>query len=287
MNSTIINFLKHNTNWNVSNISSIEKIGGLSSENYKVIYEGKIYFIKVCTHTYLHTDRKNELNIIKKVSKLNIAPHIYYFSHKSGNMICEWINGHIPTEDEFSSEYFLSNVADTLKKLHTLKCEKFFNPFDHIKKRLKICKSLNLHLPSSITLLTSYLNELEVDLTKNKLIGLCHNDLNVSNIISYNNKTYFVDYEYSSMGDIFFDLATLSWFLDIEGRRILLSKYFGYFDNQHYKKLLDYLFVVKFYNATWSLLKSTDSNSDYDYLEGAKMIFDDLLNVYYIRIYKN
>ena len=50
------------------------------------------------------------------------------------------------------------------------------------------------------------------------------------------------------------------------------------FKKEYYQELLDYLFIVKFYNATWSLLKSSDSNSDYDYLAGAEMIFNDLLD---------
>lgn len=134
-------------------------------------------------------------------------------------------------------------------------------------------------------MLLNHLNKLEVELNKNPLIGLCHNDLNASNIILSDDNLYFVDYEYSSMGDIFFDLATISWFLTEECRKNLLTKYFGCFRHQDYKKLMDYLFVVKFYNATWSLLKSIDSTSEYDYLSSAEMIFNDLLNYDSIRIY--
>ena len=85
------------------------------------------------------------------------------------------------------------------------------------------------------------------------------------------------------MGDIFFDLATISWFFTEDSRKSLIESYFGEFNDEYYKRLLDYLFVVKFYNATWSLLKSQDSNSSYDYLAGAKMIFKDLLNYNSIR----
>ena len=63
MNNTIINFLQNEMKWNKLNISSIEKIGGLSSENYKVSYNNNNYFVKICTHNYLHTDRKSELSI--------------------------------------------------------------------------------------------------------------------------------------------------------------------------------------------------------------------------------
>ncbi len=84
MNTTLIKFLKTELKWNILDISSIEKIGGLSSDNYKVSYNNNDYFVKICTDNYLHTDRNNELSIINKVEEINIAPHLYYFSTKTG-----------------------------------------------------------------------------------------------------------------------------------------------------------------------------------------------------------
>lgn len=283
MSTTLINFLKTELKWNIVNLSSIERIGGLSSENYKVSYKNNNYFVKICTHNYLHTDRKNELSIITKAEEINITPHLYYFSTETGNMVSNWIHGAMPSLTDFSSTKFLYRLSSSLKSLHNLKCEKYFNPFDHIRKRVNICKKSNLYLPNSIDMLLNHLTRLEIKLNKNPLIGLCHNDLNASNILLSNNNLYFVDFEYSSMGDIFFDLATISWFFTEDSRKSLIESYFGEFNDEYYKKLLDYLFVVKFYNATWSLLKSSDSNSDYDYLAGSEMIFNDLLNYNSIR----
>lgn len=283
MNATLINFLKTELKWNIMNLSSIERIGGLSSENYKVTYKNKSYFVKICTQNYLHTDRKNELSIISKAEEINLAPDLYYFSIETGNMVSNWIHGNMPSLTDFSSPKFLHNLSNSLKSLHSLQCEKYFNPFEHIRKRITICKNLNLNLPESIDMLLNHLTQLEIKLNKDPLIGLCHNDLNASNIILNNDNLYFVDYEYSSMGDIFFDLATISWFFTEDSRKRLLKFYFGEFNDTYYKRLLDYLFVVKFYNATWSLLKSQDSNSNYDYLAGAKMIFKELLNYNSIR----
>lgn len=277
MKTTLIKFLQTEMNWNPINISFIEKLGGLSSENYKVSYNNNDYFIKICIADYLHTDRINELSILNKVSKINLAPNIYYFSNKSGNMITSWIDGSMPSLDDFNSSNFLNMLSNSLKSLHNLKCEKQFNPFNDIRKRIEICKDLNLPLPKSINILLEFLTYLEYKLNKNPLIGLCHNDLNASNIILTSNKLYFVDYEYSSMGDIFFDLATISWFFSEKSRKDLLKFYFGEYNPKDYEKLLDFIFIVKFYNASWSLLKSTDLNINYDYLSGAKMIFKDLL----------
>ena len=277
MKTTLIKFLQTEMNWNPINISFIEKLGGLSSENYKVSYNNNDYFVKICIAVYLHTDRVNELSILNKVSKINLAPNIYYFSNKSGNMITSWIDGSMPSLDDFNSSNFLNMLSNSLKSLHNLKCEKQFNPFNDIRKRIEICKDLNLPLPKSINILLEFLTYLEYKLNKSPLIGLCHNDLNASNIILTSNKLYFVDYEYSSMGDIFFDLATISWFFSEKSRKDLLKFYFGEYNPKDYEKLLDFIFIVKFYNASWSLLKSTDLNINYDYLSGAKMIFKDLL----------
>ena len=277
MKTTLIKFLQTEMNWNPINISFIEKLGGLSSENYKVSYNNNDYFVKICIAEYLHTDRVNELSILNKVSKINLAPNIYYFSNKSGNMITSWIDGSMPSLDDFNSSNFLNMLSNSLKSLHNLKCEKQFNPFNDIRKRIEICKDLNLPLPKSINILLEFLTYLEYKLNKSPLIGLCHNDLNASNIILTSNKLYFVDYEYSSMGDIFFDLATISWFFSEKSRKDLLKFYFGEYNPKDYEKLLDFIFIVKFYNASWSLLKSTDLNINYDYLSGAKMIFKDLL----------
>lgn len=277
MKTTLIKFLQTEMNWNPINISFIEKLGGLSSENYKVSYNNNDYFVKICIADYLHTDRINELSILNKVSKINLAPNIYYFSNKSGNMITSWIDGTMPSLDDFNSSNFLNMLSNSLKSLHNLKCEKQFNPFNDIRKRIEICKDLNLPLPKSINILLEFLTYIEYKLNKSPLIGLCHNDLNASNIILTSNKLYFVDYEYSSMGDIFFDLATISWFFSEKSRKDLLKFYFGEYNPKDYEKLLDFIFIVKFYNASWSLLKSTDININYDYLSGAKMIFKDLL----------
>ena len=277
MKTTLIKFLQTEMNWNPINISFIEKLGGLSSENYKVSYNNNDYFVKICIADYLHTDRINELSILNKVSKINLAPNIYYFSNKSGNMITSWIDGSMPSLDDFNSSNFLNMLSNSLKSLHNLKSEKQFNPFNDIRKRIEICKDLNLPLPKSINILLEFLTYIEYKLNKSPLIGLCHNDLNASNIILTSNKLYFVDYEYSSMGDIFFDLATISWFFSEKSRKDLLKFYFGEYNPKDYEKLLDFIFIVKFYNASWSLLKSTDLNINYDYLSGAKMIFKDLL----------
>jgi len=276
MNETIINFLEHYLNWDINLLSSFELLGGLSNKTYKAIYSDNLYFIRLCEPTLFNINRTNELNILNKASSLNLCKAPIYFNELTGDMLYKWIDGHMPTEVDINSENFLSNLCIKLKKFHLLSCETYFNPFNEIRKRIKLCNSLKLSLPPYINFLIDKLYKLEKELEKNKLIGLCHNDLNISNILISKTNLYIIDYEFSAMGDIFFDLATIAWLQSYNGRINLLKAYFGTFNIKDYDKLIKYLYVVKLLNALWSLIKSTQLLNDYNYANGAKIIFEEL-----------
>lgn len=280
MNKELLSFFKQNTHWNVELITCIKKIGGLNNTNFKVSYNGNDFFIRICNKASLKNNFVNELEVINKAFSIDLTCKPYYFSIKNGNMILPWINGNMPNEHEFSSMNFIDKLTTNLKKFHNLNCKKIFKPFNDIRARIDLCKKLNIPIPNYINDLLNKLTHLEYILNTDITLGLCHNDLNCSNIILSNNNLYFIDYEYSSMGDVFFDLATISWLLNENSRKYLLLKYFGYYKEDHYKKLLNFLYVVKFYNATWSLLKTNDITNDYDYLNGANIIFEDLKQNY-------
>ena len=63
-----------------------------------------------------------------------------------------------------------------------------------------------------------------------------------------------------------------------DGKDILLNAYFIKPSSYHFKKLSYYLYVVKLWNALWSLEKSIHSNTEYNYQKGAYLIFEDLYN---------
>lgn len=276
MSIEIIDFLKTDLNWDIRFLSLLEPLGGLSNNNYKAIYYSNSYFIRLCEPTIFNINRQNELNIINKSSSLNLCNTPIYFNVSTGNMIYKWIDGDMPTELHINSKNFLSNLCENLKKLHQLNCKYYFDPFNEIIERIKICNYLKLSLPPYINSLIEKLYRLKDELEKNKLIGLCHNDLNISNILISKTNLYIIDYEFSAMSDIFFDLATIAWLQSYNGRINLLKAYFGTFNIKDYDKLLKYLYVVKLLNALWSLLKSTESLNDYNYINGANIIFEEL-----------
>ncbi len=257
--------------WDIRNLKILAELNGLNNSCYKIKYLDQLYFLRISDKP---TSKEKE--IIKLCSKENISPKLYYFSNSNSNLLSEYIPGKMPTEEEFSSPLFINKLCCKLKLLHKLECQKTFNPFAEIRNNLAICNKLNIELPSYLAELINKLAQIEEFCSKNIDLGLCHNDLNPSNLLLAYDDLYLIDYEFSGINDIFFDLATLSWMMTERGKELLLKAYFKNPANYHYKKLSAYLFVVKLWNASWSLLKSQNNISNYDYKKGAYLIFEDL-----------
>lgn len=278
MNNTVIKFLSTNTQWDLSRVTSIESIGGLTNDNFKLLYDNQPYFIRICRNDFSQRNLLSELNILKKASNLDLCPYPVYFNKINGNMITHWINGIMPTEKQSNSRYIIKNLILKTKSLHQLEHDFYFNPFNEIRNKIKICNEKNIILPVFFNTLLKKLCVIENELNQTPLLGLCHNDLNPSNILLTENNLYIIDYELSGINDVFFDLATIAWLLNPESRKTLLIEYFGCYNENDYNKLINYLFVVKMLNSLWSLLKSLDNSTSYNYAEGSNIIFKELLN---------
>ena len=260
----------------ISNDISITKIGGLNNSNYLITIKDLKYVLRVPSK-----DTKNNFNyenmILNIIKPFDISPEIIYQDKENGILLSKYIESSKFNIDIYNSNIFIDKLVNKIKRLHILECSNSFDPFKDIYKNIELLHSLNYEFNHDISLLVKKLHELELDLSKDIHYGLCHNDLNTSNILYSNNSIYLIDFEFAGMGDIFFDLATISWFLKDEFRDQLITIYFGSFNINYKKKLNSYLFVVKLWNATWSLVKSINNNSDYDYKLGGNMILDDLI----------
>lgn len=257
---------------------NLTKIGGLNNSNYIFQINNKRYILRIPSK-----DNKNnfinEGKILDIISPLNISPLIKYHNTK-GVLVSEFIPSSKITLEIYNSKAFIYNTVLSLKKLHTNKCDIFFNPFNEIYKNIDYLKDINYNFQHDLNGILNKLKYIEEIYRDNMDLGLCHNDLNTSNILYTESNVFFVDFEFSGIGDIFFDLATLSWFLNDKLKMELLNSYFGYFNLSLKEKLDNYIFVVKLWNATWSFIKSINSNSHYDYRLGGNMILDDLINNY-------
>ncbi|WP_294344606.1 choline/ethanolamine kinase family protein [uncultured Clostridium sp.] len=254
-------------------------IGGLNNSNYKCIHNNKNYFLRIADSAYIYPDIKEEFNILNKAQKISLSPNFIFFDFSNRNMITEWINGRMPTEKESNSAAFINILIKKLHKLHKLTSTNIFNPFVEIRKIIFSNKEYFFDTIPYITDLLENLSIIETAVKNSYMEGLCHNDLNPSNLLLTDKNLYIIDFEFAARGDIFFDLATIAWLLEDSSRKFLIKKYFGYYSEAFYNKLTKYIYVVKMYNGCWSLVKSLNNNKDYDFKSGAKIIFNDLKSV--------
>ena len=277
MNVAINNLLSSAFN-NKCDISTMTPIGGLNNDNFKVTCNNFNYFVRISSSSYIYNDINEELTILKKASDLNICPSVIYFDSSTRNLLMNWIDGRMPTEIESNNEIFITALTEKLKTLHSLTSTNVFNPFSEIRKIIFSNKDYFFDTVPYILNLLENLNTIETLVKNSYMEGLCHNDLNPSNILLTDKNLYIVDYEFAARGDIFFDLATIAWLLEDSSRKLLIKKYFGYYSEAYYDKLTKYINVVKMYNGCWSLVKSLNSNKDYDFRKGSDIIFNELLH---------
>ncbi|QKT05721.1 phosphotransferase [Mycoplasma sp. OR1901] len=183
----------------------------------------------------------------------------------------QWIEGKNP---EFTKED-LEVIADNLKTLHDseLKFPKS-NHSARVKKYRQILKEKKI----KIDVLDKYYKRINLILSKSQHNRPLHNDLYTANIIkrAKDNKIFFIDWEYASMGDKHFDLAYFitGSFLTKEQEEIFLNRYESYWEEYliQQKILIYYLIIlwinvqeVKPFDDQPSILKLEETVKEFEY----------------------
>lgn len=216
---------------------------GLCNEVYKIKKDKKDFILRVFkkTHT-VKIDRKQEFKIQNKAYKKGIASKPVYLSDKF--MTCHFIKGFHKNK---LSKKQIKALAKSLKKLHKIKHKK---KVYCLEKEFKNYKRI-LDDKKSKKIIKNSLEKLKKNNKKKDLV-LSHNDLNKENII-FNNKVYFIDWEFASKNNRFFDLATLciKYNFSKQEEKILLSSYFPIVKEKYYKRLKNYKVICKNFWKLW------------------------------------
>lgn len=220
---------------------------GLCNTNYKLQTSKNQYLIRVFNHT--HNDkkrRKKEFKTQNKASKKNIASKAYLLDEKNSLMVCDFIEG---SHKSTLKKQDIKELCKSLKKLHKVKTKQ--KPYDlksDFKNYGKILKD-----KESQKLVKQSLKELK-KLKRFKFEPvLCHHDLNQQNILfCKNNKVKFIDWEFSCVNDLFFDIANIciEFKLNKNQERQVLKSYFKRLQPNSTLKLTSYKLI---YTNLWKL----------------------------------
>jgi aminoglycoside phosphotransferase (APT) family kinase protein len=192
---------------NIENLQPLPE-QGFSNINYTFTVNHTTYLLR--QFKLQDRDRQLEFDIQTLAYKKGLAAKPYVLNLSEGYMICEFLKGHHKEKFERNEIIQLTHV---LKKLHSL-----------------TIKSQTIDLKSECTIEDKVLSDaFEIIDSAEKEIVLCHNDLNPKNLIFSKNTLDLIDWEFASMNDRYFDLASVSVEFELGqiDEAFMLALYFG------------------------------------------------------------
>lgn len=220
---------------------------GYCNINYLLVTTNNRYLIRVFKRkNSVNISRDFEYFIQKKASKKNIAPKPLYINNKKTYMITEFLEGkHKNNLDKKE----LKELIKTIKKLHKIKIDqkpyKIEKDLDNYKKILddKLSKNIINDTKKRLLKIKKYDNHFVTS----------HHDLNPKNIIFYNSKIKFIDWEYAGVNSVFFDLASICVEFKIDKilYNFILKFYFKEVKKKHKILLSNYIKIYSNICKLW------------------------------------
>jgi thiamine kinase-like enzyme len=201
-----------------------------------------VYTLSTSKHKYiikkeinsLHVGKNHEFFIQNTTHKKLISAKALFWDKENSLLIQEYIHGIGKFE---LSKKDIQQISNTLKKLHNIKIK---------TDVFKIEKYLHFNIKDKkLKLVLQDLKRYKQDFV------LCHNDLNPKNIL-FTCKAVFLDWEYASLNDRYFDLASVcvEFKLSKKQERDFMRYYFK---NKiaNFRKLHTFKTLYKYVCYTW------------------------------------
>lgn len=204
---------------------------GFSNKNYTFQNHNTTYLLR--KFILQDRDRELEYKIQTLAYEQGIAAKPFLLDMQNGLMICEFLEGE--HKEKFSREV-LKQIVQVLKKLHSIKRE------GEVLSLKTLFTTESKELKEAFLTLAQYPPQLV----------LCHNDLNPKNLIFSSQGLKLIDWEFASVNDLYFDLATVSveFDLDMIEEAFLLASYF-LFDGWEKEKMEAYKIIYKDLCKQW------------------------------------
>ena len=247
---------------------------GMTNKSFLFEFEGEEYIFRIPGEgTEALINRKEEYEVYKAISPLNLSDSIIYFDPEKGVKITKFIpNSH--TADARNPED-LKKCMKVARRLHEsgLKVAHSFDLRERINYYEKIANEKNgifYHDYHEVRLLMNELLELIENTEKPHV--LCHIDLVPDNFIINGNDVHLIDWEYAAMCDPLIDIAMFAIYAHYDNEELenLMSFYFERpVKEEERMRIYCYVALSGFLWALWTCYKEALGVSFGDY--GLKM----------------
>ena len=199
----------------------------------------------------LSIDRDSEVKILNSVKNLELAPKVLYQDKPAGILIWEFIPGIKPLFNSGNKEYCLKSLGRKLSLVHNTSISDdcsdiFINSMELYGNLLQNTSDEPLYMNA-----LNLFKKLYFDGTPKVL---SHNDLHPGNLI-WENKFYFLDWEYAGLNHPCFDLASLvhNYKLDPNQIHDLSIGYGGDQELFAMERLKDWIEFIIYLDEIWKI----------------------------------
>ena len=180
---------------------------GFSNRNYRFEYENKSYLLR--KFILQDRDRNLEYKVQTLAYEKGIAAKPFVLDLENQLMICEFLAGE---HKALLSQKELGLLVSVLKKVHAIEVD------TKVLDLKELFTSQSAEVKEAFLLMDTFPPRL----------SLCHNDLNPKNILFNNETLKLIDWEFSGLNDVYFDLACVSveFKLNAEDEVSMMESYF-------------------------------------------------------------
>jgi len=231
----------------------------------QLIREGPVTRIYLCTFEGIESvmrldkpvagqlglNRAAEYDLLESIQSHGFSPQPLYSDPDEGILVCRYIKGEALSQADMHQTPILIEVARITRSIHKLEpvsgVSKLTHFLNHYEAQLSDHR-LSPLLRSGMDLFA----ELNQETTALKL---CHNDLNHSNFVSGNN-LFILDWEYASLNDPYFDLATIIEYHQLSDSKIeeFINHYSQNSESVDIKKLDQWRQLTDYLSIFWLMM---------------------------------
>ncbi len=256
--------------------------GGITNRNYRVRFGGTDYVVRLPGKDteLLGIDRQAECTANKHAADLGIAPPVAAFLESPACLVTRFVPGRELTAEELRETANLTEVAHALRKFHDSGVElpTDFDSFRVVEDYAAAAASRGAGPPPGLENVLAHARTVQeaVHGQEEHRPVPCHNDLLGANFLHDGDRIQIVDWEYSGMGDRYFDLGNFAVNNELgpDEEDVLLTRYFGEPATDRRRATLAlFRCMSDFREAMWGTLQASVSQVAFDFEEYARSHF--------------
>ena len=246
----------------------ISELDGITNTSYVVNFDNKKFVLRIPGNNPDVINRASEKHNTTLAQEYGITLPYIIFDEKNGIKISEFFDIYTYKESDFKDNNMRRNAFEKLKILHNsgLVFEQNFSPLEVFNDIANISNQIEEEAKEVGLKIVKKLYEFGISNQP------CHQDLYSPNFVIHEGETYLIDWEYSSMGDPYFDFADLFWQnefeLDKKLRKQALEE-IGVSNSDELEKFEVFEILSMITWGLWALKKSQNSQHGYNALTNA------------------